>query len=205
MGYLDLGGGLAVDYDGSHTNYVSSRNYSLREYCTDVIEAVMTHPGRTKNRPSAHYYQSGRATVAYYSVLLFNVLDALARSEVGNLPEALDEDAPEPVRNLRETRGALNLRSLQECYNDAVYYYDEMRQLFITGGLRQRTVAECYFWAIMRGIAQERANSSRCPRISRWKSTPPWPISITVISAYSSPCRTRGPSIRCFPSCLSTG
>lgn len=42
MGYLDLGGGLAVDYDGSHTNYVSSRNYSLREYCTDVIEAVMT-------------------------------------------------------------------------------------------------------------------------------------------------------------------
>lgn len=41
MGYLDLGGGLAVDYDGSHTNYVSSRNYSIDEYCTDVIEAVM--------------------------------------------------------------------------------------------------------------------------------------------------------------------
>ena len=41
MGYLDLGGGLAVDYDGSQTNYSSSRNYTVDEYCTDIVEAVM--------------------------------------------------------------------------------------------------------------------------------------------------------------------
>ncbi len=165
MGYLDLGGGLAVDYDGSHTNYVSSRNYSLREYCTDVIEAVMTILDEQKIAHPHIITESGRATVAYYSVLLFNVLD-VSLIEVGNLPEALDEDAPEPVRNLRETLGALNLRSLQECYNDAVYYYDEMRQLFITGRvtLRQRTVAERYFWAIMRGIAQEKAKLKQVPK-----------------------------------------
>ena len=42
MGYLDLGGGLAVDYDGSNTNYMNSRNYTVEEYCTDIVEAVMT-------------------------------------------------------------------------------------------------------------------------------------------------------------------
>ena len=75
MGYLDLGGGLAVDYDGSHTNYISSRNYSLDEYCTDVVEAIMSTLDEA-NVPHPHIItESGRATVAYYSVLLFNVLD----------------------------------------------------------------------------------------------------------------------------------
>lgn len=165
MGYLDLGGGLAVDYDGSHTNYVSSRNYSLSEYCTDVVEAVMTILDEQEIAHPHIITESGRATVAYYSILLFNILD-VSLIEVGNLPEELDEDAPEPVRNLRETLNALNLRSLQECYNDAIYYYDEMRQLFITGRvtLRQRTLAERFFWAIMRGIAQEKSKLKQVPK-----------------------------------------
>ena len=75
MGYLDLGGGLAVDYDGSHTNYISSRNYHLDEYCADVVEAVMSILDEQK-MPHPHIItESGRATVAYYSVLLFNILD----------------------------------------------------------------------------------------------------------------------------------
>lgn len=165
MGYLDLGGGLAVDYDGSHTNYVSSRNYSLREYCTDVVEAVMTILDEQGIEHPHIITESGRATVAYYSVLLFNILD-VSLIEVGTLPDELEEDAPEPVRNLRETLSVLALRNLQECYNDAVYYYDEMRQLFLTGRvtLRQRTVAERYFWAIMRGIAQEKTKLKQVPK-----------------------------------------
>ena len=165
MGYLDLGGGLAVDYDGSHTNYVSSRNYSLREYCTDVVEAVMTILDALDIRHPHIITESGRATVAYYSILLFNILD-VSQIEVGNLPEELPEDTPEPVRNLKETLNALSLRNLQECYNDAIYYYDEMRQLFITGRvtLRQRTLAERFFWAIMRGIAQEKPKLKQVPK-----------------------------------------
>ena len=75
MGYLDLGGGLAVDYDGSHTNYVSSRNYTLDEYCADVVEAIMSILDEQQVAHPHIITESGRATVAYYSVLLFNVLD----------------------------------------------------------------------------------------------------------------------------------
>ena len=165
MGYLDLGGGLAVDYDGSHTNYVSSRNYTMHEYCTDVVEAVMTILDAQGIEHPHIVTESGRATVAYYSILLFNVLD-VSLIEVGSLPEELPEDAPEPVRNLKEALQNINPRNLQEAYNDAIYYYDEMRQLFITGRvtLRQRTLAERFFWAIMRTLAEEKHRVKYIPK-----------------------------------------
>ncbi len=165
MGYLDLGGGLAVDYDGSHTNFVSSRNYTLDEYCTDVIETVMSILDEQGQAHPHIVTESGRATVAYYSILLFNILD-VSVVEFGTLPEELPEDAPEPVRNLREALNGLTLRNLQECYNDAVYYRDEIRQLFITGraSLRERTLAERFFWAIIKRISQEKGKLKHVPR-----------------------------------------
>ena len=165
MGYIDLGGGLAVDYDGSHTNYVSSRNYSLNEYCTDVVESVMTIMDE-QNIPHPHIItESGRATVAYYSILLFNILD-VSLIEIGSLPDTLPDDTPESILNLKEALENVNVRSLQECYNDAMYYYDETRQHFITGRvtLRQRTLAERYFWAIMRSIAEEKDKLKVVPK-----------------------------------------
>lgn len=166
MGYLDLGGGLAVDYDGSHTNFVSSRNYTIDEYCTDVVEAVMTILDQ-QSIPHPHIVtESGRATVAYYSILLFNILD-VSIAEIGDgVPDALPEDAPEPVRNLRDVLKDLSIRNVQECYNDAIYYRDEMRQLFITGRvtLRQRTMADNYFWAIINRIAQEKTKLKHIPK-----------------------------------------
>lgn len=165
MGYIDLGGGLAVDYDGSHTNYVSSRNYSLNEYCTDVVESVMTIMDE-QSIPHPHIItESGRATVAYYSILLFNILD-VSLIEIGSLPDTLPDDTPESIINLKEALENVNIRSLQECYNDAMYYYDETRQHFITGRvtLRQRTLAERYFWAIMRSIAEAKEKLKVVPK-----------------------------------------
>ncbi len=165
MGYLDLGGGLAVDYDGSHTNYISSRNYTLDEYCADVVEAVMDILDES-DVPHPHIItESGRATVAYYSVLLFNILDVNIVEEA-RLPENLPEDAPEAVRNLAETLAGISIRNLQESYNDAIYYRDETRRLFSAGSvtLRQRTLAERYFWAIIMKIAQEKKKLKNVPR-----------------------------------------
>lgn len=171
MGYLDLGGGLAVDYDGSRTNFCSSRNYSLDEYCTDVVEAVMSIMDESEVAHPAIITESGRATVAYYSVLLFNILDVSRIEHQGSPladPEKLQlaEDAPEATRNLLQALGGLNLRNLQECYNDAIYYRDEVRQQFLHGkvSLRERTVAERLFWVIIKRIAQEKGKLPHTPK-----------------------------------------
>lgn len=167
MGYLDLGGGLAVDYDGSRTNYVSSRNYGLDEYCTDVVEAVMAILDECE-APHPHIItESGRATVAYYSVLLFNVLDVsrIEYDDPSDVPE-LNEDTHESIRNLRDVLKAISMRTLQECYNDAIYYRDEVRQLFLHGKmtLRERTVGERLFWIIIQQIARQKAKMPNPPK-----------------------------------------
>ncbi|WP_430734731.1 biosynthetic arginine decarboxylase [Halodesulfovibrio aestuarii] len=155
MGYIDLGGGLAVDYDGSHTNYVSSRNYSVNEYAMDVVEAVMTTLDK-QDIPHPHIItESGRAVVAYYSVLLFNILD-VSKIEDGRVPKEIPEDTPEAIVNMYEAYKSLNLRNLQEAYNDALFYRDEVRRMFLDGrvNLRQRTLADNLFWAITKTVAK---------------------------------------------------
>lgn len=154
MKYLDLGGGLAVDYDGSHTNFMNSRNYGIDEYCADIIETVMGTLD-DKDIPHPHIItESGRAVVAYYSVLLFNILD-VSSVETRPLAEKLPEDSAEPIEYMFEVLKSLNLKNLQECYNDALYYRDEVRQLFRLGSisLRERSIAENIFWHIVQKIA----------------------------------------------------
>jgi len=156
MGYLDIGGGLAVDYDGSHTNFTSSRNYSLGEYCADVIEVIM---GTLDDQGIAHptiITESGRATVAYYSVLLFNIIDVSCFQTLP-LPETPPEDTPEMIANLMDVLNSLTLKNMQECYNDAIYYRDEVRQLFKHGNisLRERITGENIFWHVMKRIAAD--------------------------------------------------
>ncbi|MBQ7617603.1 MAG: biosynthetic arginine decarboxylase, partial [Desulfovibrio sp.] len=165
MGYLNLGGGLAVDYDGSHTSYVMSRNYTLDEYSMDVVEAIMTILDEQNIKHPHIITESGRATVAYYSVLLFNILDTNVVEELP-VPERVPEDAPEAVRNLYEAFAQISLRNLQESYNDAIYYRDEVRKLFSTGQitLRMRTVGERLFWAIIMRIAREKGRLKNVPR-----------------------------------------
>lgn len=167
MEYLDLGGGLAVDYDGSRTNYFSSRNYGLDEYCLDVIEAVMQILDECE-APHPHIItESGRATVAYYSVLLFNILDVsrIEYTDAADAPE-LDENTHESIRNLGEVLKSLTVRNLQECYNDALHYRDEVRQLFLHGKmtLRERTVGERLFWIIIQHIARLKATLPHPPK-----------------------------------------
>lgn len=157
MGYLDLGGGLAVDYDGSHTNYHCSRNYTLDEYCVDVIETV-AESLTAKNIPHPTIItESGRATIAYYSVLLFNILDA-TRFEPSRIPDKPPEDANEFTKDLMALlRGTITQKNIQECFHDAIYYRDEIRILFKNGRvtLRERAIAESAFWHIMVTINKE--------------------------------------------------
>ena len=150
MGYLDLGGGLAVDYDGSHTNYHQSRNYTLDEYCVDVIDTVAETLNGYKIEHPTIITESGRATIAYYSVLLFNILDA-TRFEPPQVPEAVPDGVSEMTKDLLQTLKNINQKNLQECFHDAIYYRDELRILFKNGriSLRERGLVENAFWHIM--------------------------------------------------------
>lgn len=157
MGYLDLGGGLAIDYDGSNTNFSSSRNYSVEEYCSDIVEAVMDIMNSKGIDHPTIVTESGRALVAYYSVLVFNVLD-VAKFEVFDIPENITQESPEPIINLLEVSKILNLKNMQECYNDALYYRDQTRDMFRHGklSLRERSISEQLFWNIISRIAKEK-------------------------------------------------
>jgi len=164
LGFLDLGGGLAVDYDGSQTNFEYSKNYSLDEYCSDVVETIMSVLDPLGIEHPVIISESGRATVAYCSVLLFNVLD-VTHFEPGPIPESDPQGEHELVGNLRQTLRDLSPRSVQECYNDAVYYRGELRELFKRGqiGLRALSVAENIFLEVVRGIVRELQEVKRVP------------------------------------------
>ncbi len=164
MGFLDLGGGLAVDYDGSKTNYQNSMNYSIDEYCTDIIEVLM---GILDENNIAHptlITESGRYIVAYYSILLTNVLD-VSRFETAKLPEKIPENQHEYIESIFDVYKTLNQKNVQECYNDALYYRDEIRQLFKHGEitLRERSFAENIFWNIINKIAKLTKNLKHIP------------------------------------------
>ena len=164
MGYIDLGGGLAVDYDGSQTNYVHSKNYTLDEYCADVIEGIMETLADDGIAHPTIITESGRATVAYSSILLFNILDVNS-FEAGEIPESVPDDAPEPLRNLWETRRNLNLKHIQECYNDAVYYREELCEMFKHGdaSLRDRALSDKIFIDVVRNVAASLDKMKRIP------------------------------------------
>ena len=164
LGYLDLGGGLAVDYDGSQTNYDYSKNYSLDEYCLDVVETIMSVLDPQGIEHPVIVTESGRATVAYSSILLFNILD-VTRFEPGEVPDPDPEGEHELIGNLRDSLRSINPRNLQECYNDAAFYREEIRELFKRGQIRLRelSLAEDIFLEIVAGIVRELQEVKRKP------------------------------------------
>ena len=161
MGILDLGGGLAINYDGLKGASAGSSNYGTKEYCADVIEAITEVTGEAGVPHPDIISESGRAIVAYYSVLVINVLD-INRFESGS-PISLKKDAPALVKNLFEIRAEtlnglnhkLTKERLQEVYNDTVYYRDKLRSEFSYGkvSLRERAQGEELYWEILNWVS----------------------------------------------------
>jgi arginine decarboxylase len=149
--YLDVGGGLGIDYDGSQTNFESSVNYTLEEYANDVVYHIQTVCDDAGVKHPTIVSESGRAIVAYHSVLIFNVLGVSAFGEE-KIPESISpEEAEQPVIDLLETYQNLSVRNALESYHDAQQALDMALNLF-TGGylpLEQRCQAENLYWAIL--------------------------------------------------------
>lgn len=155
MEVLDMGGGLAVDYDGSHSNFASSCNYGLHEYATNLIEVVKKHCDDAGIPHPTLVTESGRAVVAYYSVLVFNILD-VTRFAHPEQPHSPTANSHEMTLNLWEIRNRIALPNLQKCYNDALFYRDQIRELFRHGvvDLRERSSAEKIYWHICTRIVE---------------------------------------------------
>ena len=176
MGMLNVGGGLAVDYDGSHSNFASSANYSVDEYAADIVEGIMQRTDEAGIPHPVIVSESGRATVAHHSVLLFDIFD-VSRFEGIKAPESLPANAHENLVRLAEVGRALTAKNAQECYHDAVFF-------------RERWPSACSGTSST-GLPRSSATASTSPTSWKiWKRRLPMCISAT--SAFSNPCRTRG-------------
>ncbi|MBI1374252.1 MAG: biosynthetic arginine decarboxylase [Phycisphaera sp.] len=154
--YLDIGGGLGIDYDGSQTNTDYSVNYSLREYAGTVVYRVMSVCDEAEVPHPTIVTESGRAMVSHQGVLVFNVLGA-NRVDRFQVNEAFIEqtngdrdDWPRPVHDLYDAYKRLNDEHLLEAYHDAILSRDEALMLFSLGhlALEHRAIVDRLFWSV---------------------------------------------------------
>jgi len=152
--YIDIGGGLGVDYDGSRTNYESSMNYNVAEYASDVVYRIANVcNARGVDHPTI-ISESGRAIAAHHSLLVFDVLGCsmLEKFAIG---DQLDQEVkalknvPQPVQDLVDAYRSVADRRLVECYHDALQAREQALQMFNLGylGLEARGLAERLYWS----------------------------------------------------------
>jgi arginine decarboxylase len=153
LNYLDVGGGLGIDYDGSQTDFESSVNYTLQEYANDVVYHIQSVCDEAEVPHPAIVSESGRAVAAYHSVLVFNVLGVTGFGDEETLPE-FPEDVEQPLIDLKDTLRGLSSKNLLESFHDAQQALDSALNLFSLGylPLQQRSWAECIYWVICRRI-----------------------------------------------------
>jgi len=146
--YLDVGGGLGVDYDGSQTNFSSSMNYSELEYTRDVVATIAEVCDEKGVAHPDIITESGRAMVAHQSVLIFNVLGVNEVSPRGAVPQP-SADEHRVVHSLFQTHQNADATNLIESFHDATAAKEEALALFKLGylGLRERGHSERIYWA----------------------------------------------------------
>ncbi|MBD2578153.1 biosynthetic arginine decarboxylase [Oscillatoria sp. FACHB-1406] len=152
MQYLDVGGGLAVDYDGSKTNFYASKNYNMQNYANDIVAEVKEACDERNIAAPILISESGRAIASHQAVLIFDVLSTNEVSAA--LPQPPQSKEHLILRNLRETYESINLENYQETYHDAIQFKDEAISLFSFGylSLKERSRAEQLYWACCRKI-----------------------------------------------------
>ena len=148
--YMDVGGGLGVDYDGSKTNWENSLNYSEQEYANDVVSAIQTICDERELPHPDVITESGRALTAHHAVLVFNVLGTHEILKK-NSPAAPGPEEHEKVQELWEIFNKISLRNMTESYHDTIQAKEDSIKLFNLGylTLKDRAAIEGLFWAII--------------------------------------------------------
>jgi arginine decarboxylase len=189
MGFLDVGGGLGIDYDGSRTATAASTNYSLQNYANDVVATVRECCEPHGVTVPTLVSESGRAIASHFSVLVFDVLGCGgvlgSDGTAGAIPPAADSE-PLVVRNLRDTLAGIissdnrpDTSRLQEAWNDAIKFKDDALAAFRLGylSLPQRALAEQLTWACAEAIV------ARLPAGAGGSSGGPIPDDLRALAA----------------------
>lgn len=152
--YVDIGGGLGVDYDGTRSSHSeSSMNYSIQEYANDAIYSIVDACEKNSLPQPNIVTETGRSLTAHHSMLIFDVL------ETTSLPtwkdsEELNGDEHELVKELYMIWDRLNQQNLFESWHDALQIREEALDMFSLGiiDLRTRALTEKLFWEIAREV-----------------------------------------------------
>lgn len=152
MKYLDVGGGLAVDYDGSKTSFYASKNYNIQNYANDVVAEIKDACQLAKIQYPTLISESGRAIASHQTVLVFDVLGASQVSQAHPAPPDVSEHRL--LHNLYETYLSINPENYQEPYHDAVGFKEEATSAFQHGllTLAARAKAESIYWSCCRKV-----------------------------------------------------
>lgn len=148
--YLDVGGGMAVDYDGSRTSFESSANYNAREFANDVIYVIKTVCDDENVPHPTIIQESGRYLSAYHAILVTNIQDEIETVVEDLTPMDIAKDDPPVIRELHDLRETINAKNYREYYHDALEHRDELFTMFNLGliTLEDKGKGEVLFWDV---------------------------------------------------------
>ena len=154
--FVDVGGGLGVDYDGSRSSNASSVNYSIQEYANDVIYSIFETCDKFDLPHPNVITETGRALSAHHSLLVFNVLETASPAFFNEEEDEIAEDAPDNLKDLLSIYKGLSSKNLLESWHDALQTNDDILNGFKVGSvdLATRAIAEKLFWGIARKVDQ---------------------------------------------------
>jgi len=150
--FVDVGGGLGVDYDGTNSTRLSSANYSVQEYANDVVYAIAETCNKLELPHPNIIAETGRALTAHHSLLVFDILEKTALAYFEDVKREITDEDPDVLKDLYSIYKGLKQKNLNESWHDAIQIRDDVLNSFSTGvlSLENRAIAERLFWSIAR-------------------------------------------------------
>ena len=164
LSLFDVGGGLAVDYDGSKTSFQSSMNYTIEEYARDVVYATAQACSEARVPQPDIVTEAGRALVAHHSVLVAEVIDTAPTLDAVYVLEE-PPSAHELLKEFQDLYRNVSVKNCQETLHDAVSLRDDVLERFVQGSinLAERAYADRCFWQLMAKVRREASEMKHMP------------------------------------------